>query len=82
MTNRFWKDLLERCFWTFVQTFLALFVAQLAAGTVDEWSGIDAWFTALRAAGVGAVAATLALLKGLIASRIGNPESASTVKSV
>jgi hypothetical protein len=59
------KDIIERIFWTAVQAFLAVFI-------VSDISN-------LKAAGVAAAAAVLSAIKGLVASKVGNPESASTV---
>jgi hypothetical protein len=53
-------DMGERALFTFLETFLALV---LAAGT--DWLNLSA----IRAAGIGALAATLAVLKAAIASR-------------
>lgn len=58
------KDIIERVFWTAVQAFLAVFI-------VSDVSS-------LKAAGVAAAAAVLSAIKGIAASKVGNPESAST----
>ncbi len=65
----FARDLAERVFWTFVQAFLApLSVTMILGGDV----------TALRAALYGGAAAVLSLLKGVAASKVGTPGTAST----
>jgi hypothetical protein len=65
--SKFGKDWLERVSWT---------AAQAAVGVLAvEVGGLDVWWA------VGAATA-LAALKGWVAKRVGNPESASTAKSV
>lgn len=60
------KDIIERTFWTAVQAFLAVWV-------VTDVSS-------LKSAGVAAAAAVIAAIKGLAATKIGDPESAATLK--
>jgi hypothetical protein len=67
----YWKDLAERVVVTFIQGTLGSLV-------VTELSGKDMW---LAAAG-GGVAAVASLLKGLVAKRIGSPDSASMTSDV
>lgn len=74
MTKRFFIDVLERSIWTFIQTFLGVWVAFFDANTDGFFNG-----ETLKAA---VVAAVVAVAKGLIASRIGNPNSASLASSV
>ena len=69
MDKKYWKDLGERAVWTFVQAALAVYTVS---------GGKDA----LKAAGIAGLAAVLSMVKSLAAHKIGNPESASTVKSV
>lgn len=65
----FARDLAERVFWTFIQGFLApLTVTMIVGGDI----------TALRAALYGGAAAVLSLLKGVAASKVGTPGTAST----
>lgn len=65
----FARDLAERVTWTFIQAFLApLTVTVILGGDV----------TALRSALYGAAAAVLSLLKGVAASKVGTPGTAST----
>lgn len=65
----FARDLAERVSWTFVQAFLsALTVPAILTGDTDV----------LRAALLAGAAAVLSLLKGVAASRIGTPGTAST----
>lgn len=65
MTKAAFIDLLERSVWTFVQVFLTSFVVTDLA-------------TAETAALAGA-AAVLSIVKSFAATRLGNPDSASTV---
>lgn len=62
MTRAFWQDLLERAVSTFAQ-------ALLGAGAVLSFDT-----TSLKIAGVAAAAA---VLKGIVASQVGAPDSAS-----
>lgn len=61
-----YKDLIERVTWTAVQAFLAAFTI----GGVDN----------TKAAAIAAVAAALSVIKGFAATRIGNPNSAATIR--
>lgn len=65
-------DLVERVAWTFLQAFGASLVA-------SEWftpGGLrDMSF--LSAAGIAGLAAALATVKGLIAKKVGNPDTAA-----
>lgn len=70
MSKQFWKDTAERAIGTFAQALLAT----LAVGT-PIW-GLD-WETGL---GVSATAAASSILKSVVASTIGDHESASLVK--
>jgi len=70
MSKQFWKDTAERAIGTFAQALLAT----LAVGT-PIW-GLD-WETGL---GVSATAAAISILKSVVASTIGDHESASLVK--
>ena len=67
--SKYAKDLLERCTWTFVQAFLGAFV--ISGGT-----------KAAQSAAIAALAAVLAVVKGEAARRIGDRDSASTVRSI
>lgn len=60
------KDIIERVFWTAVQAFLAVFVV------TDV--------TSAKAAGVAALAAAISAVKGIAATRVGDPESAALMK--
>lgn len=62
------KDVAERALWTAVQTFLAVYTI----GGVDE----------LKSAATAALAAALSVAKGFFATKVGNPDSASTLKEV
>jgi type II secretory pathway pseudopilin PulG len=71
-TKQWLIDVAERTFWTFVETFLSIV---LVAG-VANWD-----ISTLRAAGLSALAAALAVVKGAIASaRAGTISPASTAK--
>lgn len=74
MTRRYFRDLAERVGATFAQAFLAQFGLSLAdvGGVVD--------FSTLKKAGIAGAIAALALVKGLIASRVGDHQSASLAK--
>ena len=65
--NKLYKDVLERAVWTAAQAFLAIY----AVGGVDE----------LKAAGTAALAAGISVLKGFVATKMGDPTSAATLKS-
>lgn len=59
-------DVSERAFWTAVQAFFAVWV-------VGD-------LTSAKSAAVAAVAAVISVIKGFAASRIGDSESAATIK--
>ena len=63
-------DTIERVAFTFAETFIAL---MLAAGT--DWLNLSA----IRAAGIGALAAALAVIKAAIASRATNAISPASM---
>ena len=63
MSRVFWLDLLERSVWTFLQAFAALIVT---VQVVDLKADFMDYLTA------AAIAGGLAVLKGLVASRVGN----------
>jgi hypothetical protein len=71
MTRRLLLDILERVIWTFVQG---------ASSTLllSNFLGVEAW----KAAVVGGLAAIIALVKGLAASRLGDPGSGATLPAV
>jgi len=64
--NKLYKDVAERALWTAVQTFIAV------------WTVGD--LESARAAAVAAIAAGLSVVKGFAATKIGDKESASTLK--
>lgn len=66
MDNKLIKDIAERALWTAAQTFLAVYTV----GGVDE----------LKSAATAALAAGLSVLKGFVATRVGDPKSAATLK--
>lgn len=65
--NKLHKDILERAIWTAAQAFLAIYTV----GGVDE----------LKSAAAAGVAAGISVIKGFVATKIGDPESAATLKS-
>lgn len=65
--NKLYKDVVERAAWTAAQAFLAIYTV----GGVDE----------LKAAATAGVAAAISVLKGFVATRVGDPSSAATLKS-
>lgn len=62
------RDILERAAWTFVQAFVAFYAI----------GGIGGWKTALASAG----AAAISVVKGSVAARWGNPNSASSLPDI
>jgi hypothetical protein len=64
------RDTVERVAWTFVQGAIgAVPVQQIVSGDID----------ALTSAAVGGAAAVLALVKAIAATKVGDPNSASTL---
>lgn len=63
--TEFWKDWLERVFWTLAQVVLAVLIKEV--GNLDG-------------AYIPAIAAGLAALKGFVARKVGDPDSAATLK--
>lgn len=61
------KDIIERAIWTAAQAFIAVYTV----GGIDE----------IKSAAAAAVAAGISVLKGFIATKIGDPSSAATLKS-
>ena len=64
--NKLYKDVAERALWTAGQTFIAV------------WTVAD--LESAKAAAVAAIAAGLSVVKGFAATKIGDKESASTLK--
>lgn len=64
--SKFYKDLLERVAWTAIQAFLG---ALVVTGNTNY-----------KAAAVAAVAAAISVIKGVAATKVGDPESAATLK--
>lgn len=60
------KDVAERAIWTAAQAFVAVYTV----GGVDE----------AKSALTAAVAAGISVIKGFLATQVGNPKSASTLK--
>lgn len=61
------KDVAERALWTAAQAFVAVYTV----GGVDE----------AKSAITAAVAAGISVVKGFLATQVGNPKSASTLKN-
>lgn len=64
--NKLYKDIIERAIWTAVQAFFAIYTV----GGVDQ----------IKAAATAGVAAGLSVIKGFVATRIGDKESAATIR--
>jgi len=65
-------DIAERAAWTFVQTFLAVVIA----GQI--WASVDKVADAKKAA-AAALAAAFSVVKGLVATKFGNTDTASSL---
>jgi hypothetical protein len=78
----FRQDLAERAGWTFVQTMVGTFLASgvLDAAAVSGTLDVDTVRRAAIAAVAGAIGAALSVVKGYAARRVGNPNSAATVR--
>jgi hypothetical protein len=74
-------DTLERAVWTWVEAFLGLLIVANVWETTQAGEVVSV-LEAAQVAAVAAIPAALAVVKGLAASLIGNPNSASTVPSV
>ena len=61
-----YKDLIERALWTAVQAFIAVYTV----------GGVDS----LKSAATAAVAAGISAVKGIAATKIGDPNTAATIK--
>jgi hypothetical protein len=74
VNKAFLLDLAERSVWTFLQTAGALWVANAAQDAVDIpfWDNLK----------VAALAGVIAVVKGLIASRVGNSGTAQALPGV
>lgn len=71
MNRRLILDILERVGWTFIQGATSTLI-------LSGFLEVDAW----KAAAVGGVAAVLAFVKGLAASKVGSPISAATLPAL
>jgi hypothetical protein len=61
-----YKDIAERALWTAAQAFVAVYTV----------GGVDT----LKSACTAGVAAGISVIKGFMATQVGNPKSASTLK--
>lgn len=71
MNRRLFLDIVERVGWTFLQGATSTLI-------LADFLEVDAW----KAAAVGGLAAVLAFVKGLAASRVGSPLSAATLPAL
>ncbi|HEX8093974.1 hypothetical protein [Jatrophihabitans sp.] len=81
--RKYVKDLTERVLWTFLEAFFGAAALAYAAAGVDldpAVTGWSAWEKILIAGTTAGLAAVGALVKGLIASRLGDTGTASTVR--
>lgn len=60
------KDIAERALWTAAQAFIAVYTV----------GGVDT----VKSATTAALAAGISVIKGFMATQVGNPKSASTLK--
>ena len=74
MNRRYFVDLIERVLATFAQGAITLFLLSGAdvTGVVD--------FSTLKKAAIAGVMAVLSLIKGMLATRVGDKNSASLAK--
>jgi hypothetical protein len=70
MTKKLFLDLLERAVWTFLQAGLGVFVLA---------DSFDANLDNAEKAAMAGLAAVLALVKGVVASRVGDTGTAATL---
>ena len=70
-TRQWFKDMAERALATFVQAFLAIIIASETLNV-----------STLKAAMVAGIAAVLSAVKSALATKVGNPSSASLAPSV
>jgi hypothetical protein len=73
MNKKFWVDAVERVVATYVEVFLGLIIGSAFVDSGKLNMG------AITAAGIAALPAALSLVKALVASRLGDPETASLV---
>jgi hypothetical protein len=76
----YYYDLAERAIWTFIETFLAVWLAPL----IFNSDGINIWdyvtdTTVYQKAGIAGFAAAFSVVKGLMAKHIGVPNTAATL---
>jgi hypothetical protein len=74
-TKKFWVDAVERVVATYVETFLGLMIGSAFVDSGKLNMG------AVTAAAVAALPAALSLIKALVASRLGDPATASLVEA-
>lgn len=73
MTRKLLFDLIERAWWTFIQS---------SSGVLVGAAVFDIGVPALQVAGMAGIASVLSLLKGFAASRLTSLDTASTVPLV
>ena len=76
MSTTWARDATERVAWTFAQAAIAA-VGSEALAVAFVGGDVDV----LRAAGIGGLAAVLSLVKSIAAKRVGDPNTASTLKT-
>jgi hypothetical protein len=74
MNKKYWVDVVERVVATYVEVFLGLVIGSAFVDSGKLNMG------AVTAAGIAALPAALSLIKSLVASRLGDPSSASLVE--
>jgi hypothetical protein len=72
-TKKYWVDVTERVIATYLEAFLGLMIGSAFVDSGKLNMG------AVAAAGIAALPAALSLIKALVASRLGDPASASLV---
>lgn len=65
MNIALWKDIAERAIWTAIQAFIAVV-------TVSGWD----W----ESIGAAVLAAVISVVKGVAATRVGDPHTAATIR--
>jgi hypothetical protein len=74
MRERYVRDLIERVVWTWLQAFGATLI-------ISDFFNVDnvTDVSILEQAALAGVAAVLALIKGLVATKVGSPYTAATL---
>lgn len=80
-TRPYWRDVAERVVATFLLTFLGLYIPSLNPDGMGGLERLTDMSVASKCALAGTVA-VLSLVKGLLASQVGQPDSASLARNV